>query len=105
MKRIITLIVLLILIGGTGFVSYRYLTIRNGSRLYFMKKDTGTFDRVYLDVSGWNIVDYGMHPKISTFLAAKGIRKNEDNWKESIKKKMDAAKKELESLKEKAGKN
>ncbi len=105
MKRIVTLIVLLFLIGGVGFISYSYLTIRNGSRLYFMKKNTGTFDRVYLDVSSWSVVDYGMHPKISAFLASRGIHRKGDNWKKKLKIKMDSAKKELDSLKEKAGDN
>ena len=105
MKRIVYSIVLLVLIVAFGVVSYNYLIIRKGSRVYFMGKKPGTFDRVYLDVSEWNFMDYGMHPKISAFLASKGIHQKKSDWKKEIQKKIDAAKDEMKTLKEKVSDN
>ncbi|NOY24004.1 MAG: hypothetical protein GXO70_10910 [Acidobacteria bacterium] len=105
MKKIVISIVLLAVIVAFGGVSYEYLIIRKGNQVYFMGKDTGTFDRVYLDVSGWSFVDYGMHPKISTFMASKGVLKKGNNWKKKLQKKIDVAKEEIKSFKEKASEN
>ena len=105
MKRIVTLIVLVVVISACGVVSYKYLTIRKGDHVYFMKKTPGTFDRVYLDVSRWSFVDYGMNPKISAFLTSKGVQKKGNDWKKKLQKKVDAVKEEVKSLKEKASEN
>ena len=105
MKRIAASIILLVIIVAFAGVSYKYLTIRKGSHVYFMKKSPGTFDRVYLDVSRWSFIDYGIHPKISAFLASKGIQKNGNDWKKELEKKIDSAKDEVKSLKEKASEN
>jgi len=101
MRRIVFLVVLLVIIATFGGVSYRFLTIRKGSHVYFMKKSTGTFDRVYVDVSQWSFVDYGAHPRISAFLASKGIHKNKDEWKKKLQNKINSAKEEIKSFKEK----
>ncbi len=105
MKRIVASITLLVIIVAFAGVSYKYLTIRKGSHVYFMKKSPGTFDRVYLDVSQWSFIDYGIHPKISAFLATKGVRRNENEWKKELQKKIDSAKDKVKSLKEKASEN
>lgn len=105
MRRIVFLVVLLVVIATVGGVSYKYLTICKGSHVYFMKKSTGTFDRVYVDVSRWSFVDYGAHPKISAFLTSKGIRRDKDDWKKKLQKKIDSAKEEMKSLKKKVRKD
>ncbi len=101
MKKIVVSIVLLAVIVAFGTVSYNYLIIRKGTRVFFMEKSPGTFDRVYLDVSEWSFMDYGLHPKISAFLAAEGVRETGNSWKNGFRKKVDSAKKELNELKEK----
>jgi len=105
MKRIVIFVLLLALAVGLGVVSYNYLTIRDGGRVYFMEKRTGTFDRVYLDVTDWSPADYLRHPKVSAFLAAKGIRKTGKRWKQALEAGMekagDAVEKGVDTVKEK----
>lgn len=101
MRRIITLVVLIVIIISFSFVSYRYLIIRNGMSVYFMEKSPHTFEQVYMDVTKWTFRDYALHPKISTFLAAKGVQRTGRNLEKKLKKGMESAKDEVKSLKEK----
>ncbi len=116
MKRLIVLAIVVVLCAGFGFLSYRYLVIRDGARFHFMEKSPGTFDRVYVDVTDWTPRDYLMHPGIAAFLAGEkirkkgavakdkvsdGIEKTKDAIKEGLDKTEDAVKDGVDQLKEK----
>ncbi|MCK7474228.1 MAG: hypothetical protein MZV49_13295 [Rhodopseudomonas palustris] len=66
-----TLLFLLSAILSMGVASYKYPLIRDGSRLYVMEKDPGTFDRIFVDVSGWDARDFARHPVIGAHVMKK----------------------------------
>jgi len=72
MKKAI-LIIIIAFLGIMTFVSYKYITIKNGFHFYLMEKSTGTFDEVFYDVTNWSAVDYAKHPKISAFILKKKL--------------------------------
>ncbi len=104
MKKFIALIIVVFVIAGGLFLSYSYLTIRKGSDFYFMKKDPGTFEEVYVDVSHWGPKDYVLNPKISAFLAMQGVKntgkKFSDKVEEGWEKTKDAVSEGAEKTKE-----
>ncbi len=104
MKKFIALIIVIFVIAGGFFLSYRYLTIRDGSDFYFMKKDPGTLDQVYVDISHWGPKDYVLNPKISAFLATQGVKKAgsklSDKVEEGWEKTKDAVSEGAEKTKE-----
>lgn len=116
MKRLIALILVIFVVAAGFFVSYKYLTIRKGGDFYFMKKDPGTFEQVYVDVSHWGPKDYVLNPKISAFLATQGVKKTgekisdevEEGWEkikdtvsDGAEKTKDAVEDGVEKVKEK----
>jgi len=106
MKRLIALILVIFVVAAGLFVSYKYLTIRKGMDFYFMKKDPGTFEQVYVDVSHWGPKDYILNPKISAFLATQGVKnagknisdKVEEGWEETKDAVSDGAEKAKETV-------
>lgn len=73
MIKKLTALAILFLIIAIGVFNYKYLTLRNGLKFYFMPKKTGTFDEIYYNVTDWKFTDYAKHPKVSAFLIKKKI--------------------------------
>ncbi len=100
MKKILN-IVLLLIVFGFLFVSYKFTIIRKGMSFYFMEKNPPTFQEVYVDVTDWTFKDYALHPKISAFLVAQGIKKNSIEIKTKVMETIEKQKKEMEKMIEK----
>ena len=103
MKKILN-IVLLLIVFGFLFISYKYTVIRKGMSFYFMEKNPPTFQEVYVDVTDWTFKDYALHPKISAFLVAQGIKKNSIEIKTKVMETIEKQKKEMEKMIEKEDK-
>ena len=103
MKKLIGLLVVLLLVGGVGFVSYRYLVIRDGGNIYLMEKDPGTFDRVYVDVTDWTPKDFMMHPGIAAFIAGRKLQKTGNDLKDAVEDGLDKTKEAVKEGVEKTG--
>lgn len=103
MKKILN-IVLLLIVFGFLFISYKYTVIRKGMSFYFMEKNPPTFQEVYIDVTDWTFKDYALHPKISAFLVAQGIKKNSIEIKTKVMETIEKQKKEMEKMIEKEDK-
>ncbi len=97
MKKILS-IVLLLIVCGLLFVSYKYTVIRKGTSLYFMPKNPPTFEEVYVDITDWTFKDYALHPKISAFLVAQGIKKNSIEIKTKVIDTIEKHKEEMEKM-------
>ncbi len=100
MKKVFTLI-LILLFAVLIYTAYTYTTIRKGNKFYFMKKNRPTFDEVYVDVTDWTFKDYAIHPEISAFLIASGVRGKYIKIKPDIMKEIEKKKKEMEKMIEK----
>lgn len=97
MKKIFNIILLLIVFGFL-FLSYKYTVIRKGMSFYFMEKNPPTFEEVYVDVTDWTFKDYALHPKIAAFLVAQGIKKNSIEIKTKVIDTIEKQKKEMEKM-------
>ena len=95
MKKIFTLVLILI-VAGFLYTSYKYTVIRKGMDFYFMEKTPPTFEEIYVDVTNWTFKDYALHPKISAFLVTKGVQRNYKKIKIKVLDTIEKQKKEME---------
>ena len=96
MKKLVGLLIVVALCVCVGFISYRYLVIRDGGKVHFMEKNPGTFDRVYVDVTDWTPKDFMMNPGIAAFIAGKAITGTGDDVKEAVRDGVEKAKDAVE---------
>jgi len=97
MKKILNIILILIVLTLV-FIAYKYTVIRKGMSFYFMEKHPPTFEEVYIDVTDWTIKDYALHPKISAFLVAEGVKKTTIDIKSKVMESIEKHKKEMEKM-------
>ncbi len=95
MKKVFSFL-LILLVAAFLYTSYKYTVIRKGTDFYFMEKNPPAFEEIYVDVTKWTFKDYALHPKISAFLAAKGVERTYKKMKIKVLDAIEKHKKEME---------
>lgn len=61
---IIAMVVLCLLLAGGALIGYTHITVKSPAGILMIKKDTGSFNPIYLNVTSWGFRDFYHNPRL-----------------------------------------